>query len=134
MIYSAKNDVAENKIITCFPVLVIKFDNHKRVYFIKHDYLYCVDNYFFSQICEEDNILCANSEGEALALIGEIKSHLNSEQLINTFVKAVKSYLSPSNYLNTPQYLEHYFSIVRKEHVVTTSLMDNKYYTSPENF
>ena len=82
MIYSAKNDVAENKIITCFPVLVIKFDNHKRVYFIKHDYLYCVDNYFFSQICEEDNILCANSEGEALALIGEIKSHPNSEQLI----------------------------------------------------
>ena len=44
MIYSAGNDVAENKIVTCFPVLVVKFNNYKYVYFIKHDYLYFVDN------------------------------------------------------------------------------------------
>lgn len=131
MNYKTGNNVVENKIVTYYPVLVVKFDNHKCVYFIKHDYLYCVDNYFFSQICEEDNILCANSEGEALSLIGKIKSHPNSEQLINTFVKAVKSYNNPSSFPNEPQYLEHYFSIVRKEHVVTTSLMDNKYHTSP---
>lgn len=134
MIYSAGNNATENKIVTCFPVLVVKFNNYKYVYFIKHDYLYFVDNYFFSQICEEDNILCANSEGEALALIGEIKSHPNSEQLINTFVKAIKSYYNPSSSPSEPQYLEHYFSIIRKEHVVTTSLMDDKYHTSPENF
>lgn len=132
MIYTNKNDAVENKIVTCFPVLVVKFNNYKSVYFIKHDYLYFVDNYFFSQICEENNILCANSEEEALALIKEIKSHPNSEQLINTFVNAVKSYNNPSSSPNEPQYLEHYFSVVRKEHVVTTSLMDNKYYTSPD--
>lgn len=134
MIYSAGNNATENKIVTYFPVLVVKFNNYKYVYFIKHNYLYFVDNYFFSQICEEDNILCANSEGEALALIGEIKSHPNSEQLINTFVKAIKSYYNSSSSPNEPQYLEHYFSIIRKEHVVTTSLMDDKYHTSPENF
>lgn len=134
MIYNAGNDVVENKIVTCFPVLVVKFNNYKVVCFIKHDYLYFTDNYFFSLICEEDNILCANSEGGALALIEEIKSHPNSEQLINTFVKAVKSYINRSSSPNEPQYLEHYFSVVRKEHIVTTSLMDNKYHTSPENF
>ena len=131
MNYKIGNNVVENKIVTCYPVLVIKFNKYKCVYFIKHDLMYFVHNYFFSHTYEEDNILSANSEGEALALIGEIKSHPNSEQLINTFVKAVKSY---NNSSNKPQYLEHYFSIVRKEHVVTTSLMDNKYYTSPENF
>lgn len=134
MIYSTENNATENKIVTCFPVLVVKFNEYKCVYFIKRDLLYFVHNYFFSQTYEEDNILSANSEGEALALIGEIKSDPNSERLINTFVKAVKSYNSPSPSPNAPQYLEHYFSIIRKEHVVTTSLMDNKYHTSPENF
>lgn len=134
MNYKIGNNVVENKIVTCYPVLVVKFNEYKCVYFIKRDLLYFVHNYFFSQTYEEDNILSANSEGEALALIGEIKSDPNSERLINTFVKAVKSYNSPSPSPNAPQYLEHYFSIIRKEHVVTTSLMDNKYHTSPENF
>lgn len=134
MNYKTGNNVVENKIVTCYPVLVVKFNEYKCVYFIKRDLLYFVHNYFFSQTYEEDNILSANSEGEALALIGEIKSDPNSENLINTFVKALKSYLSPSHSLNAPQYLEHYFSIIRKEHVITTSLMDNKYHTSPENF
>lgn len=134
MNYKIGNNVVENKIVTCYPVLVVKFNEYKCVYFIKRDLLYFVHNYFFSQTYEEDNILSANSEGEALALIGKIKSDPNSERLINTFVKAVKSYNSPSPSPNAPQYLEHYFSIIRKEHVVTTSLMDNKYHTSPENF
>ena len=134
MNYKTGNNVVENKIVTCYPVLVVKFNEYKCVYFIKRDLLYFVHNYFFSQTYEEDNILSANSEGEALALIGEIKSHPNSEQLINTFVKAIKSYYNPSSSPNEPQYLEHYFSIIRKEHVVTTSLMDDKYHTSPENF
>ena len=134
MNYKIGNNEVENKIVTCYPVLVVKFNEYKCVYFIKRDLLYFVHNYFFSQTYEEDNILSANSEGEALAFIGEVKSDPNSENLINTFVKAIKSYLSPSNYLNAPQYLEHYFSVVRKEHVITTSLMDNKYHTPPENF
>lgn len=134
MNYKIGNNVVENKIVTCYPVLVIKFNKYKCVYFIKRDLLYFFHNYFFSQTYEEDNILSANSEGEALALIGEIKSDPNSENLINTFVKAVKSYNSPSPSPNAPQYIEHYFSIVHKEHAITTSLMDNKYYTSPEIF
>ena len=134
MNYKIGNNVVENKIVTCYPVLVVKFNEYKCVYFIKRDLMYFTRNYFFSQTYEEDNILSANSEGEALAFIEEVKSDPNSENLINTFVKAVKSYLSPSNYLNTPQYIEHYFSVIRKEHVITTSLMDNKYHTSPENF
>ena len=134
MNYKIGNNEVENKIVTCYPVLVVKFNEYKCVYFIKHDLLYFVHNYFFSQTYEEDNILSANSEGEALALIGEIKSDPNSENLINTFVTALKSYLGPSHSLNAPQYLERYFSIIRKEHVITTSLMDNKYHTSPENF
>ena len=134
MNYKIGNNVVENKIVTCYPVLVVKFNEYKCVYFIKRDLLYFVHNYFFSQTYEEDNILSANSEGEALALVGEIKSDPNSERLINTFIKAVKSYNSPNPSPNAPQYLEHYFSIIRKEHVVTTSLMDNKYHTSPENF
>lgn len=134
MNYKIGNNVVENKIVTCYPVLVIKFNKYKCVYFIKRDLMYFVHNYFFSQTYEEDNILSANSEGEALALIGEIKSDPNSENLINTFVKAVKSYNSPSPSPNAPQYIEHYFSVVRKEHFITTSLMDNKYHTSPENF
>ena len=134
MNYKIGNNVVENKIVTCYPVLVVKFNEYKCVYFIKRDLMYFVHNYFFSQTYEEDNILSANSEGEALALIGEIKSDPNSENLINTFVKALKSYLSPSHSLNAPQYFEHYFSVIRKEHVVTTSLMDDKYHTSPENF
>ena len=128
MNYKIGNNVVENKIVTCYPVLVVKFNEYKCVYFIKRDLMYFTRNYFFSQTYEEDNILSANSEGEALAFIEEVKSDPNSENLINTFVKAVKSYLSPSNYL------EHYFSVIRKEHVITTSLMDNKYHTSPENF
>lgn len=134
MNYKTGNNVVENKIVIYYPVLVVKFNQYKCAYYIKRDLLYSVPNYFFTQDTEEDNILCANSEGEALALVGEFKSDPNSESLINTFVKAIKSYLSPSNYLNAPQYLEHYFSVVRKEHVITTSLMDNKYYTSTENF
>ena len=134
MNYKIGNNVVENKIVTCYPVLVIKFNKYKCVYFIKRDLMYFVHNYFFSRTYEEDNILSANSEGEALALIGEIKSDPKNENLINTFVKAVKSYNSPSPSPNAPQYIEHYFSIVRKEHVITTSLMDNKYHTSPENF
>lgn len=134
MNYQTGNNVVENKIVTCFPVLVVKFDKYKCVYFIKRNLLYFTRNYFFSQTCEEDNILCASSEGEALALIGEFKSDPNSEGLIDNFVKAVKSYNSPSPSPNAPQYIEHYFSVVRKEHVITTSLMDNKYHTSPENF
>lgn len=134
MNYKTGNNVVENKIVTYYPVLVVKFNEYKCVYFIKRDLLYFVHSYFFSQTYEEDNILSANSEGEALALIGEVKSDPNSEQLINTFVKALKSYLIPSPFLNPPQYLEHYFSVIRKEHIITTSLMDNKYHTSPENF
>ena len=105
MNYKIGNNVVENKIFTYYPVLVVKFNEYKCVYFIKRDLMYFAHNYFFSQTYDADNILCAN-----------------------TFVKAVKSYLSPSNYL------EHYFSVIRKEHVITTSLMDNKYHTSPENF
>nr|DAD55870.1 MAG TPA: hypothetical protein [Bacteriophage sp.] len=134
MNYKIGNNVVENKIITYYPVLVVKFNKYKCIYFIKRDLMYFVHNYFFSQTYEEDNILSANSEGEALALVGEFKSDPNSENLINTFVKAVKSYNNPSPFPNAPQYLEHYFSVIRKEHVVTTSLMDNKYHTSPENF
>ena len=134
MNYKIGNNVVENKIVTYYPVLVVKFNEYKCVYFIKRDLMYFVHSYFFSQIYEEDNILSANSEREALALVGEFKSDPNSENLINTFVKAVKSYNNPIHLPEAPQYLEHYFSILRKEHVVTTSLMDNKYHTSPENF
>lgn len=134
MNYKIGNNVVENKIVTYYPVLVVKFNEYKCVYFIKRDLLYFVHSYFFSQIYEEDNILSANSEGEALALVGEFKSDPNSENLINTFVKAVKSYNNPIHLPEAPQYIEHYFSVLRKEHVVTTSLMDNKYHTSPENF
>lgn len=134
MNYKIGNNVVENKIVTYYPVLVVKFNEYKCVYFIKRDLLYFVHSYFFSQIYEEDNILSANSEGEALALIGEFKSDPNSENLINTFIKAVKSYNNPIHLPEAPQYIEHYFSVLRKEHVVTTSLMDNKYHTSPENF
>lgn len=134
MNYKIGNNVVENKIVTYYPVLVVKFNEYKRVYFIKRDLLYFVHNYFFSQTYEEDNILSANSEGEALALVGEFKSDPNSESLINTFVKAVKSYNNPIHLPEAPQYLEHYFSVIRKEHIITTSLMDNKYHTSPENF
>jgi len=134
MNYETGNNVVENKIVTCFPVLVVKFNKYKCVYFIKRNLLYFARNYFFSQICEEDDILCASSEREALALIREFKSDPNSERLIDNFVKAVKSYNSHSPSPNTPQYLEHYFSVVRKEHIIATSLMDNKYHTSPENF
>lgn len=134
MNYKIGNNEVENKIVTCYPVLVVKFNEYKCVYFIKRDLLYFVHNYFFSQTYEEDNILSANSEGEALALIGEIKSDPNSENLINTFVKALKSYNNPIHLPEAPQYLEHYFSVIRKEHIITTSLMDNKYHTSPENF
>lgn len=128
MNYKIGNNVVENKIVTYYPVLVVKFNEYKCVYFIKRDLMYFAHNYFFSQTYDADNVLCAHSAGEALAFIGEFKADPNSENLINTFVKAVKSYLSPSNYL------EHYFSVIRKEHVITTSLMDNKYHTSPENF
>lgn len=131
MNYKIGNNIVENKIVTYYPVLVVKFNEYKCVYFIKRDLMYFTRNYFFSQTYEADNILSANSEGEALAFIGEVKSDPNSENLINTFVKAIKSYLSPSNYLNAPQYLEHYFSVVRKEHVITTSLMDNKFTLPP---
>lgn len=134
MNYKIGNNVVENKIVTHYPVLVIKFNQYKCVYYIKRDLLYFVCNYFFTQDREANNILCANSDGEALALIGEFKSDPNSENLINTFVKAVKSYNNPSPSPNAPQYIEHYFSVVRKEHIITTSLMDNKYHTSPENF
>lgn len=134
MNYKIGNNEVENKIVTCYPVLVVKFNEYKCVYFIKRDLLYFVHNYFFSQTYEEDNILSANSEGEALALIGEIKSDPNSESLINTFVKAVKSYNNPIHLPEAPQYIEHYFSVICKKHVFTTSLMDNKYHTSPENF
>lgn len=134
MNYKIGNNVVENKIVTYYPVLVVKFNEYKCVYFIKRDLMYFVHNYFFSQFYEEDNILSANSEGEALALIGEFKSDPNSENLINTFIKAVKSYNNPIHLPEAPQYIEHYFSVLRKEHVVTTSLMDNKYHTSPENF
>lgn len=134
MNYKIGNNVVENKIVTYYPVLVVKFNEYKCVYFIKRDLLYFVHNYFFSQTHEEDNILSANSEGEALALIGEVKSDPNSERLINTFVKAVKSYNNPIHLPEAPQYIEHYFSVVCKKHVLTTSLMDNKYHTSPENF
>lgn len=134
MNYNTGVNGKENKTVTYYPVFVVKFNEYKCVYFIKRDLMYFVHNYFFSQTYEEDNILSANSEGEALALIGEIKSDPNSENLISTFVKALKSYLSPSHSLNAPQYLEHYFSVIRKEHVITTSLMDDKYHTSTENF
>lgn len=134
MNYKIGNNVVENKIVTYYPVLVVKFNEYKCVYFIKRDLLYFVHSYFFSQIYEEDNILSANSEGEALALVGEFKSDPNSESLINTFVKAIKSYNNPIHLPEAPQYLEHYFSVIRKEHIITTSLMDNKYHTSPENF
>ena len=134
MNYKIGNNEVENKIVTYYPVLVIKFNEYKCVYFIKRDLLHFVHNYFFSQTYEEDNILSANSDGEALALVGEFKSDPNSESLINTFVKAVKSYNNPIHLPEAPQYIEHYFSVIRKEHVITTSLMDNKYHTSPENF
>lgn len=134
MNYKTGNNVVENKIVTYYPVLVVKFNEYKCVYFIKRDLLYSVPNYFFTQDTEEDNILCANSEGGALALVGEFKSDPNSESLINTFVKAVKSYNNPIHLPEAPQYIEHYFSVICKKHVFTTSLMDNKYHTSPENF
>ena len=67
MIYNAGINETENKIVTYYPVFVVKFNQYKCVYYIERNSLYFVDNYFFSQICEEDNILCANSEGEALA-------------------------------------------------------------------
>lgn len=134
MNYKIGNNVVENKIITYYPVLVVKFNQYKGTYYIKRDLLYFVHNYFFTQERDADNILCANSEGEALALVGGFKSDPNSESLINTFVKAVKSYNNPVHLPEAPQYIEHYFSVVRKEHVLTTTLMDNKYYTSPENF
>lgn len=134
MIYNAGVNRKENKTVTYYPVFVVEFNQYKCVYYIERNIFHFVFNYFFAQTYEEDNILSANSEGEALALIGEIKSDPNSENLINTFVKAVKSYNSPSPSPNAPQYLEHYFSIIRKEYIVTTSLMDNKYHTSPENF
>lgn len=134
MNYKIGNNVVENKIVTYYPVLVVKFNEYKCVYFIKRDLLYSVPNYFFTQDTEEDNILCANSEGEALALVGEFKSDPNSKSLINTFVKAVKSYNNPIHLPEGPQYIEHYFSVICKKHVFTTSLMDNKYHTSPENF
>lgn len=134
MNYKIGNNVVENKIVTYYPVFVVKFNEYKCVYFIKRDLLYFVHNYFFTQDREADNILCANSEGEALALIGEFKSDPNSERLINIFVKAVKSYNNPSHLPKASQYIEHYFSVIRKERVLTTTLMDNKYHTSPENF
>lgn len=134
MNYKIGNNVVENKIFTYYPVLVVKFNEYKCVYFIKRDLMYFAHNYFFSQTYDADNILCANSEGEALAFIGEVKSDPNSESLINTFVKAVKSYNNPIHLPEAPQYIEHYFSVICKKHVFTTSLMDNKYHTSPENF
>ena len=127
MIYNAGVNGKENKTVTYYPVFVVEFNQYKCVYYIERNIFHFVFNYFFAQDCEADNILCAHSAGEALAFIGEFKSDPNSERLIDNFVKAIKSYLSPSNYLNAPQYLEHYFSVVRKEHVITTSLMDNKF-------
>lgn len=124
MIYKVENSVIENKNINYYPVLVIKFNQYKCVYYIKRDLLYFVYYYFFTQTAETDNVLCATSEGEALALLKEFKSDSNSESLINTFVKAVKSYHSPSPSPNAPQYIEHYFSIACEERVITTTLMD----------
>ena len=120
MNYQTGNNVVENKIVTYYPVFVVKFNQYKCVYYIERNIQYFVSNYFFAQDCEADNILCATSAGEALALIGEFKSDPNSERLIDNFVKAVKSYNSHSPSPNTPQYIEHYFSVVRKEHVITT--------------
>lgn len=134
MIYSAGINGKENKTVTYYPVFVVEFNQYKCVYYIKRDIQYFVSNYFFAQDCEVDNILCATSAGEALAMIGEFKSDPNSERLINTFVKAVKSYNNPSPCPNAPQYLDHYFSVVRKEYIITTNLLDDKYHTSPENF
>ena len=93
MNYKIGNNIVENKIVTYYPVLVVKFNEYKCVYFIKRDLMYFTRNYFFSQTYEADNILSANSEGEALAFIGEVKSDPNSENLINTFVKAIKYFL-----------------------------------------
>ena len=134
MNYKIGNNIVENKIVTYYPVLVVKFNEYKCVYFIKRDLMYFTRNYFFSQTYEADNILSANSEGEALAFIGEFKSDPNSERLIDNFVKAVKSYNNPCHSPNAPQYLNHYFSIVRDERIFNRALMDNKYHTSPENF
>lgn len=134
MIYNAGVNGKENKTVTYYPVFVVEFNQYKCVYYIEQNIFHFVSNYFFAQDCEADNILCAHSAGEALAFIGEFKSDPNSERLIDNFVKAVKSYNNPCHSPNAPQYLNHYFSIVRDERIFNRALMDNKYHTSPENF
>lgn len=134
MIYNAGINGKENKTVTYYPVFVVEFNQYKCVYYIERNIQCFVFNYFFAQDCKADNILCAHSAGEALAFIGEFKSDPNSERLINNFVKAVKSYNNPCPSPNAPQYLNHYFSIIRRECIITTSLMDDKYHTSPKTF
>ena len=134
MIYRNGINGKENKIVTYYPVFVVEFNQYKCVYYIERDVQYFIYNYFFAQDCEKDNILHANSAGEALALIGEFKSDPNSENLIKTFVRAVKSYHTSHPNPNNPQYLDHYFSVIRDERIFNLELMNNDYHISAEKF
>lgn len=132
MNYKTGNNEVKNKITYYFPVLVIEFNQFKMAFYLKRDNLYFVRNYFFTQNCDDaDNIMCATSEGEAIAQIQEFKANPNYENLVKSFVKAVKDYNSPSPSVNAPQYLDHYFSIIRREYIITTGLLDNKHHISP---
>ena len=66
-----------------------------------------------------------------MVLIKEVKTNSNYETLVKNFVKAVKNCNSPFPSVNAPQYLDHYFSIIRKEHIITNNLLANKHRISP---
>lgn len=134
MNYKTGTNVVKKGTSNYYPVLVIEFSQFKKTFYLKNNYLYSVGNYFFTLNCDEDGVMCATSEGEALSLINEFKSTPDGEKLIENFVTAVKNYQNSPSVVNPSQYLSHYFSIVRREVVITSSLLDNKYHTSPENF
>lgn len=128
MIYKTGNNIVENKIVTYYPVLVVEFNQFKMVYYIKKDSLYSIRNYFFTTSYNDtDNIMGTVSESTAISLIDEFKANPNYENLIKNFVEAVKDYNNPFPSVNESQYLDHYFSIVRKEHLITNNLLANKH-------
>lgn len=128
MNYKTGNNIVENKIVTYYPVLVVEFNQFKMVYYIKKDSLYSIRNYFFTTSYNDtDNIMGTVSESTAISLIDEFKANPNYENLIKNFVEAVKDYNNPFPSVNESQYLDHYFSIVRKEHLITNNLLVNKH-------
>lgn len=131
MNYKTGNNEVENKITNYFPVLIIEFNQFKMTYYLKCEHLYSIRNYFFTQDLDENGVMCGSYEGAAVAQIQEFKANPNYENLVKSFVKAVKDYNNPSPSVNAPQYLDHYFSIICREHIITTSLLDKKHRISP---